>query len=216
MNKNKLRNILIGKFDAIKEPNFVVVEKKYHTRNLMYLQKETLTSFIKMKNAAKRDNIQLSIISGTRNFNDQKLIWEKKYLEYKLDGMSDIKTILKIMKWSAMPSTSRHHWGTDIDLNGFDDYFHKKNLKSVEEYKWLKENARRFGFCEVYSKKEKGKRTTGYNEEKWHWSYMPIANEYLGLYQQLISYKDITGFSGSQYAKKLDIINNYVLGISNI
>ena len=26
------------------------------------------------------------------------------------------------MLWSSMPSTSRHHWGTDIDINGFEKY----------------------------------------------------------------------------------------------
>ena len=31
-----------------------------------------------------------------------------------------------------MPSTSRHHWGTDIDINGFDKYFDGTNEKQTE------------------------------------------------------------------------------------
>ena len=115
-----------------------------------------------------------------------------------------------------MPTTSRHHWGTDIDINGFDDYFSDENKKANKEYKWLLINAHKFDFCQVYTKKGEGrKRRSGYNEEKWHWSYMPLARKYLNLYQKTITYKDINGFSGSQFAKEMDIINKYVFGISD-
>ncbi|NJK84501.1 MAG: M15 family metallopeptidase [Saprospiraceae bacterium] len=30
---------------------------------------------------------------------------------------------LKILKYSSMPGTSRHHWGTDIDLNSFSNSY---------------------------------------------------------------------------------------------
>ena len=87
--------------------------------------------------------------------------------------------------------------------------------KANKEYKWLVTNAPKFDFCQVYTEKEEGKRRTGYNEEKWHWSYMPLAHEYLKLYQEIVSYENISGFSGSQFAKELDVINKYVLGISD-
>ena len=65
-----------------------------------------------------------------------------------------------------MPSTSRHHWGTDIDINGFDDYFSEENKKANKEYRWLVINAPKFDFFQVYTEKGEGKRRTGYNEEK--------------------------------------------------
>ena len=209
-----MRNLLIGKFEAKDHPNFILVDNKYHINSEMYLQKETINAFINMNQAAKKDGVKLMIISGTRNFYQQKEIWEKKYIKYAKEGMSDIDIIKKIMIWSAMPATSRHHWGTDIDINGFDDYFDGINKQSNIEYKWLVNNASKFGFCQVYSEKTIGKREVGYNEEKWHWSYMPLSNEYLKKYQELISYEDITGFSASQYAKQLDIIIQYVCGVS--
>ena len=124
------------------------------------------------------------------------------------------ENIRKIMLWSSMPSTSRHHWGTDIDINGFDTYFNGTNEKANKEYEWLQNNAHKFGFCQVYSEKKEGGRTTGYNEEKWHWSYMPIANQLLEDYKKLITYSDIKDFSASELAKELNIIEEYVLGIS--
>ena len=43
--------------------------------------------------------------------------------------------------------------------------------KGKQEYEWLRDNAYEFGFCQVYS--EKGmERKYGYEEEKWHWSYI--------------------------------------------
>jgi len=206
-------DFLTGKFQLNKHPNFVLVDKKYHTKSEMYLQKETLEDFIKMKESAEKDGIQLILVSGTRNFYSQKSIWERKYNKNKAKGLTDIENIKKIMIWSSMPSTSRHHWGTDIDINGFDEYFDGKNEKANNEYEWLVNNASKFGFCQVYSEKEEGKRQTGYNEEKWHWSYMPLSSGYLEEYKELITYKDINGFSASEFAKELDIIKEFVFGI---
>ena len=215
MTQNKIKNLLIGKFKVESHPHFVLVDKKYHDKSEMYLQKQTLESFIKMREVAEKDGIQLTIVSGTRDFYSQKSIWERKYKANNEEGLSDIDNIKKIILWSSMPSTSRHHWGTDIDINGFDDYFNEENKKANKEYKWLVTNAYKFDFCKVYTEKGEGKRRTGYNEEKWHWSYMPLAHEYLKLYQEIVTYENISEFSGSHFAKELDVINKYVLGISD-
>ena len=212
-NKVKQEDFLTGRFNPKTHPDFVKVDKKYHTKSEMYLLKETLEAFIKMRESAKKDGISLTIVSGTRNFDAQKRIWEKKYERNKNKGLSDIENIKKIMIWSSMPSTSRHHWGTDIDINGFDEYFDGKNPQANKEYEWLKENASKFGFCQTYTEKKEGGRLTGYNEEKWHWSYMPIAKQLLEDYRRLIDYSDIKGFSASEFSQELNIIEKYVFGI---
>lgn len=207
------KDFLTGKFDERNHPNFILLDNKYYRNSRkMYLQKETLESFIRMHESAKNDGISLIIVSGTRNFEVQKGIWEKKHKERKEKGMSDVEIIQDIMIWSSMPSTSRHHWGTDIDINSTDDAYFLSG-KGEKVYKWLTENANKFGFCQVYNKKGDG-RKTGYNEEKWHWSYMPLATGYLNEYKNLVSYKDINDFSSSYFAKELNIISEFVLGIS--
>ena len=120
--KIKQKDFLMGRFNPKTHPDFVKVDKKYHTKSEMYLMKETLEAFIKMRESAKQDGISLKIVSGTRNFDAQKRIWEKKYERNKNKGLNDIENIKEIMVWSSMPSTSRHHWGTDIDINGFNEY----------------------------------------------------------------------------------------------
>lgn len=211
----EMKNFLMGKFKVNQHNNFVLVDKKYHNKEEMYLQKETLDAFIRMNKLAKEEGIHLKIVSGTRDFYSQRAIWERKYNLNKSNGLSNIENIKTIMAWSAMPATSRHHWGTEIDINGFEEYFNGKNERSNKEYKWLKSNAHKFGFCQVYTKKKKEKRYSGYNEEKWHWSYMPLSSYYLEKYKELITYTDINGFTGHDLVKELDIIKRFVLTIEN-
>ena len=151
MTQNKIKNLLIGKFKVESHPHFVLVDKKYHNKSEMSLQKQTLDSFIKMREAAEKDGIHLTIVSGTRNFNTQKSIWERKYKENNEEGFSDIENIKKIMLWSSMPSTSRHHWGTDIDINGFDDYLLKvlDKMYDLQNYRLGQFGKNFYGYLEV-------------------------------------------------------------------
>ena len=111
-----------------------------------------------------------------------------------------------------MPGTSRHHWGTDIDINNLkNDYFEKGN--GLKEYEWLQKNAARFGFCQPYSPKGEA-RPYGYNEEKWHWSYLPFAKKLTDQYGLRLKDNSISGFEGAQTATEIGVIEKYVLGIN--
>ena len=215
-----LINHLTGKCVYEKDTCFKVVPKHATTKTI-YLQKETCDMFLKMKSAAEKDSVFLKINSGARNFNVQKYIWEKRWDGKKRlrDGSSakkikDLKErSLKLLLYTAMPGTSRHHWGTEIDLYHINGNKYYEKGKGLKEYNWLLKNAHKYGFHQVYSNKEKDHRT-GYQEEKWHWSYMPISNQYHKKYKQLISYKDIYGFKGASTAKEIKAIENYVNGIN--
>jgi len=45
--------------------------------------------------------------------------------------------------------------------------------------------------------------------------YTPIKKMYLSFYNENITYKDIKGFKGSELAKDIHIINEYVNGIAS-
>ena len=215
-----LENRLLGKFNPKTDSDFVLVDKVFCNKEI-YLQKETYESFIKMHKAAKEEGVSLKIRSGTRNFYAQKGIWERKWTgktrlsdgTFASDLKDPKKRALKILLYSSMPSTSRHHWGTDIDINNLNNSYFKSG-KGLKEYTWLVKNASKFGFCQVYSDKNSEERT-GYEMEKWHWSYLPIAAEYTKKYIELIQYKHIIGFKGSKYAKDIEAIKKYVAGISH-
>lgn len=201
---------LLGQFDPSKHADFSLIAKEYTGKDGIYMRTEAYNSFINMAKAAKKEGITITIISATRNFNYQKGIWEKKWLREKYKGWSDIDKVKDILKYSSMPGTSRHHWGTDVDFNSVEPaYFNSGVGKKL--YDWLVAHGSEYGFYQTYTDKKNGR--TGYEEEKWHWSYMPIAREMLKQYNATITYEDLTGFSGSSSAQSADAIALYVNGI---
>ena len=205
----KLENdFLLGRFDYKSHPEFAKVASEFSSKTL-YLQKETYAAFLKMQKAAKADGVNLTIISGSRNFAEQKAIWNRKWKRY--NSLTPIERTKKILEYSSMPSTSRHHWGTDMDLNNLSNsYFASGTGKRI--YGWLTKNANSYGFYQVYNDKTKGR--TGYNLERWHWSYLPLASKYLTAYNSQITYQNISDFEGSEYAEQVKMIEEFVNGIS--
>ena len=214
---------VMGLFDPAQHPEFVLVPSKYCDREGLYLRKETYEAFLEMYAAAKADGIQLVIRSATRNFNYQKRIWEGKWNgQRKIAGNQNaakaypdpVERALKILEYSSMPGTSRHHWGTDIDLNAFNnEWFEKGTGKKI--YDWLSQHASTYGFCQTYTPKG-AERPFGYNEEKWHWSYLPIAQPLTALAKDQLKNDMITGFDGANTATEIDVVTKYVLGVNTI
>ncbi|MCG8795371.1 M15 family metallopeptidase [Tenacibaculum finnmarkense] len=205
---NYSTDFIVGKFNYKKDSSFTKVRKK-HASKTLYINKEVYAAFIKMYAHAKKENIDLKIISGTRSFYEQKGIWERKWKKY--NALKEIDRALKILEYSSMPSTSRHHWGTDIDLNNLNNSYFDTG-KGKKEHDWLLKNAPLYGFYQVYTSKDMGRK--GYHMEKWHWSYLPLSKKYLSFYIKNIQAKDISGFKGAYLASQLNIIELYVNGIN--
>lgn len=208
--QNVSKNDLLGKINPAKDSTFSKIPTAYTSKENIYLKTEALNAFIKMSAAAKKEGITLTIISATRTFDQQKAIWERKWKRAEYQGWTSEQKALDIMKFSSMPGTSRHHWGTDIDMNSLENKYFESGA-GLKMYQWLCAHAAEYGFYQTYTSKTNGR--TGYNEEKWHWSYEPISGPYLEAYQKQITYKDIAGFSGSDSALLVKAIENYVLGI---
>ncbi len=210
---------VLGKFTPSTHKDFIKVAKK-HSDKSMYLRKATYEAFIRLHDAAKKDGISFIIRSATRNFNRQKQIWEAKWSGARSVGgkniaksISDpVERALKILEYSSMPGTSRHHWGTDIDLNAFENSYFEKG-KGKKEYDWLLKHAANFGFCQPYTKKDNA-RPNGYQEEKWHWTYMPLSEIFTKQAKLELTNDKIVGFKGADTAAKIDVVKNYVLGIN--
>lgn len=209
---------LLGKFLPESDTDFVPVPLSLCDDTGHYLLEEVLIAFQNMFEKAKKDGLRLEIISSTRNFDRQKRIWEKKWnnesFQTHASGKinSDFEKAKKILEYSAMPGTSRHHWGTDFDLNSVEPEYFVTN-QGLELYEWLKSNASGFGFYQPYTPKDES-RPLGYEHEPWHWSYLPLSKGYLKLYQEIICFDDIAGFEGDYLAKSLDVIEQYVKGIA--
>ncbi len=204
---------LLGRFQPAKNPDFVKISPQHTSKSNAYLRKESYDAFKKMYDAAQKEGVSLKIISATRNFYDQKNIWDSKWRDSYAKYKEGKERALAILQYSSMPGSSRHHWGTDMDFNELNDNYFVKNGVGKKIYAWLQKHAHEYGFCQTYS--EKGsRRTTGYEEEKWHWSYTPLAKNFMEQYREKVKYEDIKGFEGAQTAREIGIIENYVLGIN--
>jgi len=213
------KDFLRGRFDPLDDPNFVIIEQKYADKDSMLMQSEAYEAFLKMAAAGESDGHSFCILSATRNFAYQKYLWENKwYGIFPINGTIDacitypneLTRAKKILEFSAMPGTSRHHWGTDIDINGLDNEYFDKEGK--EWYEWMTENASKFGYYQPYTAYSKD-RPAGYKEEKWHWTYLPLSLKYTHEAAAIINDQLIDGFAGSEQSDKLDIVRNYILGI---
>jgi len=174
-----------GRFDPAKNKDFINLKKSgIPCSGDMYLRKETVEALKLLLNDFKKENptIKIQIQSATRNFYSQKTIWEEKWKgKRKISGSADITKIsdplirsLKILEYSSMPGTSRHHWGTDFDINRLNNQYYEKGEGKII-YQWLEQNASKYGFAQPYT----NERTDGYKEEKWHWSYTPLSKHFL-------------------------------------
>ncbi len=82
----------------------------------------------------------------------------------------------EILQASAAPGISRHHWGTDFDIFALAPAMFRTG-RYADEYLWMTHNALLMGFFQPYTSREvRGER---YMEERWHWSYYPIAQALL-------------------------------------
>jgi len=212
---------LLGQIDQSRDSNFVRISSKYTGKPKIFLRKEAYEAFERMHAAAAADGIRLEIISATRNFGYQKGIWERKWTGVTKVGGKNLAQALpdpverarKILNYSSMPGTSRHHWGTDIDLNSLNNsWFEQGAGKKV--YDWLQAHAAEYGYCQTYTAFGDD-RPFGYNEEKWHWSYTPISSRFLQAYAALLDTDYISGFKGAIAAEDLSVIQVYVMGVNS-
>lgn len=213
---------LLGKYQPDVQPGFALIRDEYANKPDMRLQEEAYEAFLRMAAATEEAGYTLCIMSATRNFAYQKWIWENKWsgifpvdghvnaCEAYPDGLTRAR---KIMEYSAMPGTSRHHWGTDIDLNALENDYFEDASKGKPLYEWLHANAAKFGFYQPYTPRNE-LRPLGYNEEKWHWSYLPLARDYTRFLAAHLGDNQVAGFMGDEYCDQLDIVNDYILGIN--
>jgi zinc D-Ala-D-Ala carboxypeptidase len=203
------RDYLLGKFNPAERGDFVKVVAPYSDRPKMMLRKECYEAFQRMHAAAAKEGIKLVIISSTRTFAQQKAIWEGKWERFASDAPEPEARARKILEYSSMPGSSRHHWGTDIDLNDLNNAIFEAGGKYEKVYQWLSAHASEYGFCQPYT----AGRPYGYKEEKWHWSYSPISKPLLETWKTSVEDSDIQGFTGSETARIIGIKEHYVLGI---
>ncbi|USD59786.1 M15 family metallopeptidase [Vibrio sp. SCSIO 43140] len=185
-------------------------------------------------NAAKSAGFDLYLASGYRSFERQLAIWNAKMSGAKpildansvpmnVDSLSEAEKVAAILKWSALPGASRHHWGTDFDVYAgnllpADTTLQLEPWEYLDGhqrpfYHWLKQHADSYGFFFPYAK-DNG----GVAMEPWHISHRASASDCLDSFSceklgKVLKQSDILG--QEPILSKLDsIYNQYVTNIN--
>jgi len=155
------------------------------------LQLQVHNAFVMMQKEALKVGIKIKVVSSYRSYEHQKRIWTRKYTQFISNGLKPEQAIRKIIEYSTIPGTSRHHWGTDIDIIDGSviapkDVLNAKHFEGLGVYvklkNWLDANADKFGFCLVYTNDEARK---GFKYEPWHYSFQSISKKMLIQYQKI-------------------------------
>jgi len=120
-----------------------------------------------MIEAAKNDGVSLTLVSSYRTVERQTDNFRNFYNNLRNKGYSREEAFALTMEQIAVPMTSEHNAGLAIDFNLIEERFDKS-----AEYKWLRENAHKFGFIFRYPKDAID--ITGIIYEPWHFRFVGL------------------------------------------
>lgn len=159
------------------------------------LQGEAADAFLALREDALAAGFDLAIASSFRSYARQLAIWNGKASgersvhddagrEVPMAALCRRDQLRAILRYSAIPGTSRHHWGTDLDVYDAAAIPAGYQLQLCPQevapggmfdplHQWLDQRMARgesHGFYRPYSR-DRG----GVAPERWHLSYAPLA-----------------------------------------
>ncbi|MCQ2738996.1 MAG: D-alanyl-D-alanine carboxypeptidase family protein [bacterium] len=135
------------------------VEDLVTLSNGIRVHKKCKEAFDKMKQDAKKDGINLKIVSGYRSTKYQIGLFKKPS---RLHGKTQ-QDIYERARFSAPAGYSEHHTGLAIDINSVEASF-----ANTKEAKWLAQHAEEYGFEMSFPQNNK----QGLGFEPWHFRYI--------------------------------------------
>jgi LAS superfamily LD-carboxypeptidase LdcB len=165
------------------------------------MHRDAIESFRQLRAAAAAAGFDLAIESGFRSFERQLSIWNRKakgelaVLDSQarpldISRLDPRELVFAILRWSALPGASRHHWGTDLDIYdraakppGYEIQAIPAEVEAggifAPLHEWLDRrivDGTAFGFFRPYDIDRQG-----VAPERWHLSFAPVASTYLRL-----------------------------------
>jgi LAS superfamily LD-carboxypeptidase LdcB len=176
---------------------------------------------------ATNAGFQPKIASAHRSFERQLLIWNEKATGKRqvldndenpidINDLTEQELSLAILRWSALPGLSRHHWGSEIDIYDASTMSPGYKLQlTVEEtkgsgvfadfYTWLDSqfeiNQYYCGFSRPYMSAG-----NGIAKEPWHLSLFELASQCEALVDKTRAYEFI---AGQNIELKDAVLNNF-------
>lgn len=123
------------------------------------IRKHVYERYRSMWNAAKEEGLLLIVNSSYRDYETQDAVW-KDYAEANGEEWADNK--------AARAGSSEHETGLALDI--VTNNVIMNEFENTEEFKWLQDNAYKYGFILRYPKGKEN--ITGYEYESWHYRYV--------------------------------------------
>lgn len=141
--------------------NLVLTDSLY--KDGIYLENETFLAFKKMQKEALKEGYKIDIMSGYRDYEYQKSLYDK--LVYEKGKNYAFRSV-------AMGGASEHQTGLAVDFCVYmgDRCYIEHDIADLMATKWVHDNCSKYGFIVRYpfDKEE----ITKYNYEPWHLRYV--------------------------------------------
>ena len=184
--------LVVGCQENTIDPNQLTGKKEIPLTGSDYqLLPEAAQAFEAMYEAALAAGFRIRVVSSYRSYEQQRAIWNRKYQNNQKAGLSPNTNREKIIEYSTLPGTSRHHWGTEIDIVDANippegDVLLSEKFHNGGPYEplrlWLEAHAADFGFVCAYPNRPN---RSGFYYEPWHYSYAPLSVPRYRLFIQL-------------------------------
>ena len=171
------------------ESHLVDLNASSSDQTVMLVHGQIVRPLSELQASAATAGFDLKLCSGFRSFERQVHIWNSKLSGLRpvldesgeaidLETLSPWQQIQALMRWSALPGASRHHWGTDMDIydaNGMPAGYQtgSRLRRRVWELASRELELEQFGFYRPYATD-----LGGIAPERWHISYRPLADTY--------------------------------------
>ena len=123
-----------------------------------------------MLKAMKEDGIHnVWVQSAYRSIAYQEGLFNEQINKYMQQGKTREEAEQLTLRIINKPGTSEHNLGLAVDFN-YVDY----NFEETKGFRWLQENASKYGFILRYRKDKES--ITKVDYEPWHWRYVGVEN----------------------------------------
>lgn len=165
------------------------------------VHRDVVESLLTLRAEARTAGFDVAVLSGFRSFEQQLSIWNRKATgklsvldtnahPIDIGTLSEQELVFSILRWSALPGASRHHWGTDLDIydmaakpEGYEVDLIPAEVDAggmfAPLHEWLDARIASGAACGFFRPYDVDR--GGVAPERWHLSFAPVATVYARL-----------------------------------
>lgn len=133
----------------------------------VYLHSKVAPHYQEMYNAAAKEGIYLTPVSGYRSYERQERNFDNQIQTYRNQGMDKVTATQKAAEIRLLPGTSEHNAGLAMDICSLSTSFDQ-----TKEFRWLQNHAHEYGFILRYPANKTN--VTKITYEPWHYRYVGV------------------------------------------